>query len=74
MKGTRKYEGMSRCYSDMGIPIPKTLVIWVSSSHIVLAILVSVRLRVTEDGHITRVLGMGMTLFFLSPVSSRFIF
>ena len=23
MKGTRKYERMSRCYSDMGIPFPK---------------------------------------------------
>ena len=35
----------------MGIPIPKTLVIWASPSHITLAIWV----RVTGDAHITRV-------------------
>ena len=39
----------------MGIPIPKTLVIWASPSHLILAIMV----RVTGDAHITRVLGMG---------------
>ena len=44
----------------LGIPIPKTLVIWASPSHITLAIWVKVRIRVTEDAHITRVLGMGM--------------
>ena len=42
----------------MGIPIPKTLVIWASPSHITLAIWV--RVRVTGDAHITRGLGMGM--------------
>ena len=39
------------------IPIPKTLVIWASPSLINLAIWVKV--RVTGDAHITRVLGMG---------------
>ena len=29
---------IKQCYSDMGIPIPKPLLIWVSSSHITLAI------------------------------------
>ena len=42
----------------LGIPIPKTLVIWTSPSHITLAIWV--RVRVTGDAHITRVLGTGM--------------
>ena len=42
----------------LGIPIPKTPVIWASPSHITLANWV--RVRVTEDAHITRVLGMGM--------------
>jgi len=50
----------------LGIPIPKTLVvIWTSPSHITLAIhflLVRVRVRVTWDAHITRVLGMGMPI------------
>ena len=49
-----------RCYIDMGIPIPKTLVIWVFPSHISFAIWVRVRVRVTGDAHITRVLGMRM--------------
>ena len=40
-----------RCFSDMGIPIPKTLVIWASPSRITLAIWV--RVRVTWDAHIT---------------------
>ena len=44
----------------MGIPIPKTLVIWASPSHITLAIWVRVRVRVTGDAHIARILGMGM--------------
>ena len=49
----------------MGIPIPKTLVIWASPSHITLAtwvrvwvrvrVRVRVRIRVTGDAHITRV-------------------
>ena len=53
------------CYSDMGIhtfwtcPTPKTLVIWASPSHITVAIWV--RVRVTGDAHITRVLGMPKT-------------
>jgi len=42
----------------MGIPIPKTLVIWASPSHINLAIWVRVRVR--GDAHITRFLGIGM--------------
>ena len=45
----RKWKG--RCHSVMGIPIPKILVIWASTSHITLAIWV----RVTGDAHITRV-------------------
>ena len=36
----------------MGILIPQTLVIWASPSHITV--------RITEDAHITRVLGMGL--------------
>ena len=47
-----------RCYSDMGIPIPQTLVIWASPSHITFAIWV----RVTGDTHITKVLGTGMPI------------
>ena len=48
----------------LDIPIPKTLVIWASSSHITLAIWVRVRIRVrvTRDAHITGFLGMGMPL------------
>ena len=42
-----------RCYSDMGIPIPNTLVTWASPSHITLAIWVRVGFRVTGDAHIT---------------------
>ena len=42
-----------------GIPIPKTLVIWASPSHITLAIWVRVWVRVTGDAHITSVLGIG---------------
>ena len=51
-------------YSNvLGIPIPKTLVvIWTSPSHITSAIWVRVRVRVTWDAHITRVLGMGMPI------------
>ena len=44
----------------LGISIPKTLVIWASPSHITLAI--CVRVRVTGDAHITRVVGMGMPI------------
>ena len=47
-------------YSDMGIPIPKTQVIWAYPSQITLAIWVKV--RVTGDAHITMVLGMGMPI------------
>ena len=46
-----------RCYSDTGIPIPKTLVIWASPFHITLAIWI--RARVTGDAYITGVLGRG---------------
>ena len=42
---------MIRTHRVLGIPIPKTLVIWASPSHITLAIWV----RVTVDAHITRV-------------------
>jgi len=44
-----------RCQSDMGIPIPKTLVIWASGP-------VTLITKVIWEGntHITRVLGMGM--------------
>ena len=41
----------------LGIPILQTLVIWASSSNNTLA--VWVRVRVTGDAHITRLLGMG---------------
>ena len=44
----------------LGSPIPKTLVMWASPSCTTLAIWVRVRVRVTEDIHITRVLRMGM--------------
>ena len=40
----------------LGIHIAKSLVIWASPPHLILAIMV----RVTGDAHITRVLGMGM--------------
>ena len=44
--------------------IPKTLVIWASSSHITLAIWVTVRIRVrvTRDAHITRIWVIGMPI------------
>ena len=54
------WEISARCYSDMGIPIPKTLVIWPSPSHITLTIRVTVRVRVTGEAHFIRVLEMGM--------------
>ena len=58
----RKLSGpMSQWYGYprvLGIPIPQTLVIWASPSHITLAIWVWV--RVTGDTHITRFRGMGM--------------
>ena len=50
----------SRCYSDIGIAIPKTILIWASPSHITLAIWVRVRIWVTGDAHITGVSGVGM--------------
>ena len=56
---TSCFESRDRCYSDMGIPIPKTLGIWASPSHITLGPWVSVEVRVTGDAHITRLLGMG---------------
>ena len=43
----------------MGISIPKTQVIWASPSHYNLVI--CVRVRVTGDTHITRVLEMAMS-------------
>ena len=49
-----------RCYSDTGIPIPKTLGIWASPSRITFAIWV--RVRVTGDAHINGVLKMGMPI------------
>ena len=42
-----------RCYSVMGIPIPKPLVKWTFPSLITLAIWVRVRVKVTVDAHIT---------------------
>ena len=42
----------------LGIPIPKTVVIWVFPSHITFAIWVRVKVRVTGDVHTTW--GMGM--------------
>ena len=45
-----------RCYSDMGILVPQTLVIYASPSHIPFAIWA----RVTGDAHITKVLRIGM--------------
>ena len=64
----------------LGIPIPKTLVIWAFASHTTLAIWVRVKVKVyTRNAHITRVLGMGIKRRdahitgtpppFLSPVS-----
>ena len=46
----------------LGIPIPKTIVIWASASHIALTIWVRVRVRVRVkgDAHNTKALGMGM--------------
>ena len=49
-----------RCYSVMGISIPKPLVKWTFPSLITLAIWVRVRVKVTVDAHITGVLRMGM--------------
>ena len=43
-----------------GIPIPQTLMIWESPSHITLVIWVKVRVRTTGDEYIIRFLGMGM--------------
>ena len=42
----------------MGIPIPKTVVIWVFPSHITFAIWVRVKVRVTGDVHSTWGKGM----------------
>ena len=48
----------SHCHSDMGIPLPKTLVIWASP---VTLILIHIAKVIWEgDAHITRVLRMGM--------------
>ena len=44
-----------RCYKDMGIPIPKTPVIWASP-----VILTLILTQKEGDAYITRVLGMGM--------------
>ena len=55
-KGVIGHTSARQCYSDMGIPIPKTLVIWAFLSHISLAIWI----RVTREAHIIRILGMGM--------------
>ena len=51
------YTSVRQRYSDTGIPVPKTLVIWASPFYITLAIWV--RVRVTGDAHVTRDLGMG---------------
>ena len=45
----------------LGIPIPKTLVVWAFPSHTTLAIWVRVKVKVnTRNAHITRGLGMGI--------------
>ena len=65
---TRKWEALLQWYWHLrvlGFPIPKTLVIWVSPSHITLAIGVRVKVRVTGDAHITRVLGTGVPICIL---------
>ena len=59
----------SRCYSDIGIPIPKTIVIWASPSHINLAIWV----RVTGDAHITRGFGSGDAHMTCISLRKRFL-
>ena len=51
-----------RCYSVMGIPIPKPQVKWTFPSLITLAIWVRVRVKITGDAHITGVLRMGMPI------------
>ena len=43
-----------RCHSDVGIPIPKTLVIWTSP----VTLTIIAKIRWDGDAHITRVLGM----------------
>ena len=53
----------SRFYRYMGTPVPQTLVISASLSHITLVIWVGVRVRVSGDVHITRVLVMGMPIY-----------
>ena len=57
---SRTLNTIYRCYTDRGIPIPKTLGIWASPSHITLAIWI--RVRVIGDAHITRVLGLGIPI------------
>ena len=53
---------MLQCYGHsrvLGIPIPKTLVIW-ASLLIIITLGICVTVRVTGDAHNNRVLGMGM--------------
>ena len=62
---TRKWKALLQWYGHLralGFPIPKTLVIWVSPSHITLAIWVRVKVRVTGGAHITGVLGTGVPI------------
>ena len=54
----------------MAILIPKTLAIWAFPFHITLAILIRVKVRVTGDANITRVLGMRMPITRGSPYHS----
>ena len=56
---------LRRCYSDinghprvLGIPIPKTLMIW--ASPLTLTLTQNAKVILEGDAHITRVLGMGM--------------
>ena len=61
----RKWEALLQWYRHLlvlGFPIPKTLVSSLSPSHITLAIWVRVKVRVTGDAHITRVLGTGVPI------------
>ena len=74
----RLTSSLHRCYRDLGIPIPKTLVILASPSHIASAIWVIVRVRVTGDAHIIRVWEWGCTKrgdthITVTPASSRFL-
>ena len=52
--------GPNRCYSNMGIPIFKTPVIW--ASYVTLTLTQIAKVIWEGDAHIPRVLGMGMPI------------